>query len=123
MTADYEPLESVRKHIRMSWYRCPIEPARLRELTRGSDLRGALQTAGHILLLVITGAATYYFFNQRVWVGFILTLFAHGTIFSFIAGLATHELSHGTVFKTKWLNGMFLRILGLVSWFNFHSTR
>jgi fatty acid desaturase len=121
MTAEFEPLQEVRKNMRLSWYRCPIEPAGLKELTRRSDLQGALQTAGHILLLAVTGAAAWYFFNRRVWTGFALSLFAHGTMYSFLAGLATHELSHGTVFKTKWLNGVFLRVLSLVSWFNFHN--
>lgn len=31
-----------------------------------------------------------------------------------------HEFSHGTVFRTKWLNWLFLRIWGLLYWFNFH---
>ncbi len=121
MTKEYEPMQQVRKNLRISWYRCPIEPAKLKELIRRSDLRGAFQTLGYIVLIAITGVATYYFFNQRIWIGFALSLFAHGTIYSFIAGLATHELAHGTVFKTKWLNGLFLRILSLISWFNFHN--
>ena len=49
-----------------------------------------------------------------------MSLFAHGTIYSFLPG-GTHELSHGTVFKTKWLNGLFVRFLSLISWFNFHD--
>ena len=27
-----------------------------------------------------------------------------------------HELGHGFVFKTKWLNGLFMRILSFVGW-------
>ena len=121
MSTEYEPMQQVRKNFRISWYRCPIERAKLRELTRRSDVRGAFQTVGHIVLLVITGAVTYYFFNQRIWIGFALSLFAHGTIYSFIAGLATHELAHGTIFKTKWLNGMFLPVFSIISWFNHHN--
>jgi fatty acid desaturase len=121
MTMAYEPMQQVRQSFRISWYRSPLEPARLKELTRRSDLRGAFQTAGHLILIMITAAATYYFFNRKIWVGFALSLFAHGTIYSFLAGLATHELSHGTVFKTRWLNGLFLRLLSLISWFNFHN--
>lgn len=41
----------------------------------------------------------------------------------FFTGLATHELSHGTVFKTKRLNESFLRLYSLVSWVNFHQYR
>jgi fatty acid desaturase len=121
MKAQREPLKAVRESLRISWYRSSVEPAKLKELTRRSDLRGAFQTLGHIVLLVITGAAAWYFFENRIWVGFALSLFAHGTIYSFLSGLATHELAHGTVFKTKWLNSMFVRVLSLVSWFNFHD--
>ena len=121
MAVEYEPMEQVRKNFRISWYRSPIDPARLKQLTRRSDLRGAFQTLGHLLLLLVTAAATWYFFNTRIWVGFALALFAHGTVYSFLAGLATHELAHGTVFNTKWLNGLFVRFFSLISWFNFHD--
>jgi fatty acid desaturase len=120
MAEQYEPLTQVRKSFQVNWIRCPIEPARLRELTKRSDLQGFLQTAGFLLMLAATGAATWLFFDHRIWVGFALALFAHGTIDSFIAS-GTHELSHGTVFKTKWLNTFFLYFLGLISWFNPHD--
>ena len=100
MAEAHEPLEQVRKDLQIRWYRCPIEPARLRELTRRSDLQGFLQTIGHILLLAVTGACTWVFFSRGIWIGFALALFAHGTICSLLAS-GTHELSHGTVFRTK----------------------
>ncbi len=121
MAVEHEPMEQVRKNLRITWYRSPVEPAKLKEFTRRSDSRGAFQTFGHLVLLGITAAATWYFFNARVWVGFALGLFAHGTIYSFVGGLATHELAHGTVFETKWLNGLFVRFFSLISWINFHD--
>jgi fatty acid desaturase len=75
------------------------------------------------VLIAITEAATYYFINQRIWIGFALALFAHGTIYSFLPGNATHEPAHGTVFKKKWLNGLFLRVFSLIYWFNSMTTR
>jgi len=121
MTQKHEPLQQVRKNFRISWYRCPIERDTLKELTRRSDVKGAFQAVGHLVLIGITGAAAYYFFTQRIWIGFALSLFAHGTIYSFLAGLATHELSHSTVFREKWLNGLFIRVFSIISWFNFHD--
>jgi fatty acid desaturase len=121
MTREHEPLQQVRKNFRISWYRCPIERDELKQLTRRNNVKGAFQVVGHLVLIAITGAATYYFFIQGIWIGFALSLFAHGTIYSFISGLATHELSHGTVFKEKRLNGLFLRLFSLISWFNFHD--
>jgi fatty acid desaturase len=121
MSTHHEPMKDVRKNFQVRWYRSPIEPARLKELTARSDARGWFQALGHIVLLAITAAATWYFFDHRIWGGFAAALFVHGTIYSFLPGLATHELAHGTVFRTKWLNSFFVRFLSLLSWFNFHD--
>ena len=37
---------------------------------------------------------------------------------SFFAGVAPHELAHGTVFRTKRLNGVFLYLYSLLSWWD-----
>ena len=121
MGKEYEPMRQVRETLKIPWYRCPIEPARLKELTSRSDLRGAFQTIGNLVLLGITAFATWFCFFHGIWVGFAIALWVHGTIYSFLPGLATHELAHGTVFKTKWLNGFFVRFLSLISWFNFND--
>ena len=88
---------------------------------RRSDLQGAFQAVGHLALFAGTGALTYFFFVQQMWIGVALALFAHGTVGSFFRGLAGHELSHGTVFRTKWLNAVFLRIYSLLGWWNFRE--
>ena len=36
-------------------------------------------------------------------------------------GAANHELGHGTVFKTQRLNRFFLRLISLLTWWNFHE--
>jgi fatty acid desaturase len=65
------------------------------------------------------GGAAWYFFSLHLWALMALALFIYGTIYSFIPGLVTHELSHGTVFKAKWLNAFFLRFYSLLGWTNF----
>ena len=119
-TRRYPPLAHVRKNLKIRWYRCSIEPDLLRRLTQRSDLQGWLQAGGHFLLFVATGTLSYLLFANRVWVGFALALFAHGTVGAFFKGQATHELGHGTVFKTKWMNRFFLRLFGLIGWNNHH---
>ena len=119
MSTTYEPLADVRKTFRISWYRCSVESAKLRELTKRSDLRGLCQGLGHLLLVAATGVLTYYLFTRQIWVGFAFTLFAHGTVFTFLRA-GRHELSHGTVFKSKWLNWLFIRIYSLLCWLNSH---
>jgi fatty acid desaturase len=118
---DFPPLAEVRQNFRVRWYRSPVDPARLRELMRRSDLQGALQTFGHLGLFAVAGAAAAYFFTQGRWLPFALALWCQGTVGTFFRGLATHELGHGTVFRTKWLNAFFLRVLSLLSFWNHHE--
>ena len=116
---EFPPLSEVRKNLRVGWYRCPIAPEKLRELSRRSDLRGGFQAIGHLALWAATGVAAYGFFTQQMWWGFFVALFLHGTVATFFSA-PHHELCHGTVFQTKWLNGFFLRIYSLLGWYNFH---
>ena len=119
--AGYEPLQKVRKDLKVAWYRSPIEHSRLRELMRPSDLQGWLQAGGHLGVAIVTGAATVYFFHQGLWISFTIALFCHGTVATFFKGIAAHELGHGTVFRTKFLNRLFLRLYSIISWHNFHE--
>ncbi|MFN8492915.1 MAG: fatty acid desaturase [Caldilineaceae bacterium] len=114
----YEPLEKVRKELKVKWLRPKISQERLRELNERSDLQGWLQAGGHLGLWLVTGALTYYFWAQHNWIAFFVALFCHGTIASFFIGIAPHELGHGTVFKTKRLNQIFLYIYSCLGWWN-----
>ena len=118
MNANYPPLSDVRKNLRVEWYRCPIDPTRLRELSKRSDFQGWFQTAGHLILFAGTGTLAYMLWSQQIWIGFAAALFAHGTVGSFLSGVAPHELGHGTVFRTKWLNKFFLYLYSLLSWWD-----
>ena len=82
-----------------------------------SDLQGWWQTLGVIGYLTGTALLTSHFFVQQQWVPFAVALFAYGTYSCFL-GAASHELDHGTVFRTKALNRFFLRLFSLITWFN-----
>ena len=116
------PLSDVRRNLRIPWYRCPIERETLRDLAEPSDLRGLAQSLGHLGLWVATGLGAYLLFASQVWWGFLLALFAHGTVASFFTA-PRHELCHTTVFRTRWLNEGFLRIFSLLGWLNFQVYR
>jgi fatty acid desaturase len=115
---DYQPLAEIRKKLRVDWYRCPVERAKLRELSKRSDLQGWFQAGGHLALFVATGSLVYLFWAQQLWLEFFIALFAHGTVGSFFVGVAPHELGHGTVFRTKWLNKFFMYLFSLLSWWD-----
>jgi fatty acid desaturase len=81
-----------------------------------SDLQGWFQAGGHLFIFLMTGSCSLYFVSEQMWLPFAVLLFIHGTSASFFKGIAAHELDHGTVFKTKKLNQLFLQIYSLMSW-------
>ena len=120
MSAELDSLDDIFKRFKVRWYRCPIPRSSLHDLLQASDLQGWTQALGHLALVGCTGTLTYYLFDREMWIGFALALFVHGTFASFVVA-ANHELGHGTVFKTKWLNALFLRIYSILAWHNFHE--
>jgi len=103
----------------IKWYRVPVDKEILKKLSRRSDLMGFKQSLLHLVLWAITGTASYYFFKLEFWGVFIISLLLHGIIGSHFLH-AHHELSHGTVFKTKYLNTLFLKIFSLLGFLNYH---
>jgi rubredoxin-NAD+ reductase len=99
----------------IDWYRTPLDPEVLKELNERSDTLGWLQSGGYLLTVMATGASVFlaYFYLSWPWV--IAALFLHGTCSAFMIN-AVHELVHGTVFKTKWLNELFALIFGFLGW-------
>ncbi len=114
-----KPMSEIRKELRIKWYRCPIDPFVLRELSKPSDLQGFQMALGHLGLWLLTGALSFYFAVEQLWLGFLLTIFLHGTVGTFFSA-PHHELCHGTVFKTKRFNEIFLRIFSTLGLQNFH---
>ena len=55
-----------------------------------------------------------------MWLPFAVALWCQGTVGTFIRGLGTHELGHGTVFRTKWLNKFFLVPMSMLTWWSYH---
>ena len=118
MSKEYERLSKIKKKLRISWYRCPIEKETLKNLTSRSDLKGLMQAGGHFALFLLTGIITYYFWFLGMWYSFLISLFLHGTITSFLSGVAPHELGHGTVFRTRVYNKCFLYLFSCTSWWD-----
>eukprot|EP00928_Gymnodinium_smaydae_P100814 TRINITY_DN9987_c0_g1_i1.p1 TRINITY_DN9987_c0_g1~~TRINITY_DN9987_c0_g1_i1.p1 ORF type:complete len:444 (-),score=65.70 TRINITY_DN9987_c0_g1_i1:286-1437(-) len=92
-----------------------MDRERFFKLTQRSDTKGALQAIGHLSLWVATGTIVYLCWASQRWLGMAIAMFVHGTVGScFIFGC--HELGHGTVFKTRWLNKLFLYVYSFLWW-------
>jgi len=118
MNASYPPLSEVRQTLRVKWYRSPIDHKRLRELSTRSDKKGWIQAGGHVGLYLFVASITVAFWAQQSWVAFFVSLWCLGFIATFFKGTSAHELGHGTVFKTKKLNVIFLHIVSFISWWD-----
>lgn len=114
----YPPLSDIRDTYDVQWYRSKLPPARFRALSQRSDREGWIQAGGHLALFLLTGAIVIACWAYSLWGLFLIALFVHGTVASFLQGTAPHELGHGTVFKTRWLNKLFLYLFSLISWWN-----
>ena len=90
-----------------------VEPKELKALNTKSDLRGGLQMASH--LSVIAGFGYLHFLAMGTW-WVLATGFCLGVTINFLYA-AQHELSHWTVFKTKYLNEFFGRLVGFAMLF------
>lgn len=108
MTAESQP-QSV------TWYRTPVDREILQALHRRSDIKGLLQAGAHLGLICLTGVAAWVLQDRPLLL--IPALFVHGTFYTFLLN-ATHELCHGTVFKSNLLNRFFLRFFCLLCWRN-----
>ena len=78
-----------------------------------NDFNGWLQAGGHLFIFFITGSLSLYLAFLEMWSYFFVALFFHCTSACFFKGVAAHELGHGTVFRTKALNKVFLIIYSL----------
>lgn len=90
-----------------------IAPKDLKALNTKSDLIGGLQMASH--LGVIAGFGYLHYLAMGSW-WVLATGFFLGVTINFLYA-AQHELSHWTVFRTKWLNEMFGRLIGFAMLF------
>ncbi|HEY3331283.1 MAG TPA: fatty acid desaturase [Capsulimonadaceae bacterium] len=107
--------ESRAKSIK--WYRTPIEPDLLKALYRRSDFKAAIQTLGYLGIVTATALSVLYSASHWPWYATVALLLLHGTCYAFMIN-GVHELGHDTVFKTRWLNVLFVHIMAFLGWIN-----
>ncbi len=83
------------------WYRCEVPRKRLKELMSRRDGPAARDTLLWIVLLGALGYLVYLTWGTW-WV--IPALAVYGVVYSTPAVSNWHEFSHGTPFRTAWLN-------------------
>ncbi len=104
------PYESIP----VNWKRPPIDRAIMKQCLQRSDTKGLLHCLGTLAILASTGTFACLMFTAQHWGWMTFALYIHGGLYAFQP--QTHELSHGTMFKRRWLNALFKRIFELVFW-------
>ncbi|MBT5414204.1 MAG: rhizopine catabolism protein [Rhodospirillaceae bacterium] len=95
-----------------------VESARLKALSRPSNMRGLTHLAGHLAVILGTGTALYFAWGS--WWG-VPVFVLHGLALNYLYA-AQHECSHWTAFETRRLNDFVGAACGfLVFWPHQHD--
>ncbi len=103
--------DSFEDRVEASWFSCKVDRKDLKRLIKRAD-GAALRFFGlWLALLVLSGAAAYA--TWGTW--WCVPAFAvYGVLYS-AADHRHHELSHGTPFKTRWLNGVLFQLCAFMT--------
>ncbi len=101
----------------ISWYRTPLDSKTFKSLHQRSDFLGWCQTLGYLAVITLTGSVVLYSAGHWPLGATMALLMLHGTCFAFQIN-AVHELTHGTVFRTKSLNTFFGAVFAFLGWHN-----
>ena len=87
-----------------------VDAATLRRLCVASDAAGLRQAGSHVAAVLVSGTLLWLSWGTA-WA--VPLFMVHGTLLNFLYA-GQHELSHGTVFRTRWLNEWVGRLFGFV---------
>lgn len=94
------------------WYQCPVPKDTMRELLQRRDWPALRDTALWFGLLIGLGAvAGILWWQGGLWTMLsIIPFLGYGMIYGSTSDSRWHESSHGTAFKTDWLNSVLYEI-------------
>jgi fatty acid desaturase len=90
-----------------NWYQCPIPRKQMKELMQRSDAPAIRDTLIWIAAFLVTGGLAVYFWPGWLSLPFFL---AYGVLYGSSSDSRWHECSHGTAFKTTWMNDVIYHI-------------
>jgi fatty acid desaturase len=96
------------------WYKCDIPRQTYKQLLVRRDGPAIRDMLIWFLILGVSGYSIVWTWGTW-WI--LLTLFVYGIVYLVPSGARFHESSHGTVFKTNWLNEVCYQITGFMIMF------
>jgi len=89
------------------WYQCPVPRATMRKLLERRDGPAIRDTIIWFALILATGALTWWLW-PTIWA--IVPFIAYAALYASTSDSRWHESSHGTAFKTDWMNNALYEI-------------
>jgi fatty acid desaturase len=96
------------------WYTTPIPRKRMKELMKRSNGPAIRDTSIWFATLIILGYLAYL--SWGTWWS-ILAFGAYGGVYALTGNSRWHEASHGTMFKTSWMNEVVYQIASFMNLF------
>ena len=93
-----------------AWFTPQCDPGTLRKLMRRTNVQGLLTFGAWLAACVATG--TLVVLSRHSW-WLVPAMILYGALLSF-AYAASHECSHGTAFRTRWLNEAVFWVTSLI---------
>ncbi|MCB1503042.1 MAG: fatty acid desaturase [Bauldia sp.] len=103
--------DDFEEKVEQAWYSCPVDRKRFRELIKRSDAP-ALRVLGLWLALLVASGVIAYFAWGTWWA--VPAFAVYGVLYS-AADHRHHELSHGTPFRTRWLNELLFHLCAFMT--------
>ena len=99
------------EHAKQTWFTCELDRRALKSLMRRNDWVGLARAAIWFTSVAASGTLAYLSLGTS-WL--VPAFFLYGTLFAFAEPLA-HECSHGTAFRSRWLNETIYLLVGLMA--------
>ncbi|WP_294637875.1 fatty acid desaturase family protein [uncultured Aquabacterium sp.] len=106
-SSDYDLLHGAGNHaasaglVNANWYRCAVPRPVMKELMQRNDARALRDTALWYALIIASGLLAWSALDTA-WA--VPAFLLYGTLYCGPADSRWHEASHGTAFKTRWMN-------------------
>ena len=102
------------------WERFSLPKDYFNRISKANDTIAILHLMLHLLCIFLSAVLVSYLFLKHYYYFLPFALFIHGMILTFLGWEgASHELSHNTVFKSHFVNKLFLIIFSFLTWNNF----
>ena len=111
--------DEIEARVEDAWFCCDVDRKALKRLTARRDGPGLRHFGLWAVLMVGSGGVAFLAWPSP-WC--IPAFVVYGVLYS-VSDHHSHELSHGTVFRTRWLNEALLRVAGFMTLHESHYWR